>query len=448
MLPFFHRAWLEVLDQDVGAFQQAQQHGAACRFADVERDGALVAIDSDVVAGVILVKRRPQSRTSSPCGGSTLITSAPWSDRIIVQYGPPRTRVRSMTFRPASAPGDLARPLPWVAGWRVASSIGLSAPWLGGNSARQMGLCQTRQSLRVPHRPTWPTRPDEPAVPVMAGLVVPAMTVKVTAKRTGLKRSDAGIPIPLSGVPRKKPGFGPVVMAGLGPRHPRLPLFAHHKTWMAGPRPSPGHASPAVTTGARPRFHPGRVGRRPVDLAMTGFKDPASTPRPPDTGCRRSAPAQGPSRGSISRARPPHAGRVGRYRRTPRQWPPPAGRHAVPVRHTAHRSRQTGAGRRNSVASFACLIPMTRCTGRSVHVPNVRPTPHRLPGCGRHPAIAPSPAANRGQPAMQPLQPRWPFRGRYRRHPRQPRNASRRWRCPRCLAGTARQRWRGRRQHR
>ena len=56
--PFLHGARLEVLDHDVGAFQQAQQHRAAFRLADVERYGALVAIDADEVAGVILVKRR------------------------------------------------------------------------------------------------------------------------------------------------------------------------------------------------------------------------------------------------------------------------------------------------------------------------------------------------------------------------------------------------------
>ena len=56
--PFFHRARLEVLDQDVGAFQQAQQHRAAVGLADVERDGALVAVDADEVAGVVVVERR------------------------------------------------------------------------------------------------------------------------------------------------------------------------------------------------------------------------------------------------------------------------------------------------------------------------------------------------------------------------------------------------------
>ncbi len=57
-----------------------------------------------------------------------------------MQYGPPSTRVRSMTFRPASAPGDFARPLPWVAGLCVASFIGLFAPCVPtSNSARRAG---------------------------------------------------------------------------------------------------------------------------------------------------------------------------------------------------------------------------------------------------------------------------------------------------------------------
>src|SRR6185437_16778389 len=56
--PFLHRARLEILDQDVGAFQQAEQNSAAFRFADVERYGALVAVDADKVAGVVLVEWR------------------------------------------------------------------------------------------------------------------------------------------------------------------------------------------------------------------------------------------------------------------------------------------------------------------------------------------------------------------------------------------------------
>src|SRR3954463_4008734 len=46
----------------------------------------------------------PHVRVSSPCGGSTLMTSAPWSPSIWVQYGPPSTRERSITLMPARAP--------------------------------------------------------------------------------------------------------------------------------------------------------------------------------------------------------------------------------------------------------------------------------------------------------------------------------------------------------
>ncbi len=56
--PLFHRSRLEVLDQDVGAFQQAQQHRLTLRLADVERDRALVAVDADEIAGVTFVERR------------------------------------------------------------------------------------------------------------------------------------------------------------------------------------------------------------------------------------------------------------------------------------------------------------------------------------------------------------------------------------------------------
>ena len=56
--PFLHRARLEVLDQHVGAFEQAQQHRLALRLAKVQRQRALVAVDADEVAGVALVERR------------------------------------------------------------------------------------------------------------------------------------------------------------------------------------------------------------------------------------------------------------------------------------------------------------------------------------------------------------------------------------------------------
>src|SRR6185437_7624389 len=51
-------------------------------------------------------------RVSSPCGGSTLMTSAPMSAMIWVQYGPITIAVRSTTRTPFSGPelGMLCRP--------------------------------------------------------------------------------------------------------------------------------------------------------------------------------------------------------------------------------------------------------------------------------------------------------------------------------------------------
>src|SRR5678815_5258695 len=47
----------------------------------------------------------PDSRSRSPSGGSTLITSAPMSARCWVANGPSSTAVRSITFTPANGPG-------------------------------------------------------------------------------------------------------------------------------------------------------------------------------------------------------------------------------------------------------------------------------------------------------------------------------------------------------
>src|SRR6201999_2142594 len=47
-------------------------------------------------------------RVLSPCGGSTLITSAPISAMICVQYGPITIAVRSITRTPANGPVGLA----------------------------------------------------------------------------------------------------------------------------------------------------------------------------------------------------------------------------------------------------------------------------------------------------------------------------------------------------
>src|SRR5215207_11441344 len=50
-------------------------------------------------------------RVLSPSGGSTLITSAPMSAMICVQYGPNTIAVRSTTRTPVSGPLCMKRPL-------------------------------------------------------------------------------------------------------------------------------------------------------------------------------------------------------------------------------------------------------------------------------------------------------------------------------------------------
>src|SRR5215475_13741595 len=52
----------------------------------------------------------PDTRSRSPSGGSTLITSAPMSARCCVANGPNSTAVRSITFTPASGPGIASLP--------------------------------------------------------------------------------------------------------------------------------------------------------------------------------------------------------------------------------------------------------------------------------------------------------------------------------------------------
>ena len=124
--PFVQRARLEILDQDVGGLEQLHQHLASAIGSKVEPDRALVAVDADEV-GRVLPRRNggPQSRTSSPAGGSTLITSAPWSARICVQKGPPSTRVRSITRRPVIAPVTWAFMKTTLAGMKSARASGL-----------------------------------------------------------------------------------------------------------------------------------------------------------------------------------------------------------------------------------------------------------------------------------------------------------------------------------
>ena len=101
--PFLERAGLEILDQHVGVASRRSSTVAPALRREVERDAALVAVDADEIGrGAVVEGRAPAARLVAR-GGSTLITSAPWSARICVQYGPPSTRVRSITRRPVMA---------------------------------------------------------------------------------------------------------------------------------------------------------------------------------------------------------------------------------------------------------------------------------------------------------------------------------------------------------
>ena len=73
---------------------------------EVEHDRALVAVQAEEVGRALGGVGGPQLRVSSPPPGrSTLTTSAPRSPSVIVHSGPARTREKSATSRPSSAPG-------------------------------------------------------------------------------------------------------------------------------------------------------------------------------------------------------------------------------------------------------------------------------------------------------------------------------------------------------
>ena len=56
--PLLHGTWLEVLQQDVGALEQTQQHLARLGLRQIQPEGTLVAVDTDVVGGIAIVERR------------------------------------------------------------------------------------------------------------------------------------------------------------------------------------------------------------------------------------------------------------------------------------------------------------------------------------------------------------------------------------------------------
>jgi hypothetical protein len=56
--PFVQRARLEILDQDVGAFQHLHQNGAPALGSKIEPDRALVAVDADEIGRILAMERR------------------------------------------------------------------------------------------------------------------------------------------------------------------------------------------------------------------------------------------------------------------------------------------------------------------------------------------------------------------------------------------------------
>src|SRR5262249_54898079 len=103
--PFLQRAQPEIVNEHVGLIDKGCENLLPGRTCHVERDGALVAIHAEEISGLVPGEWGPQLRVSSPLpGGSTLITSAPMSPSIMVESGPARMRVRSMTRIPASGP--------------------------------------------------------------------------------------------------------------------------------------------------------------------------------------------------------------------------------------------------------------------------------------------------------------------------------------------------------
>src|SRR6218665_610464 len=94
----------------------------------------------------------PMCRMMSPCGLSTLITSATMSPKIWVAYGPITTLVKSTTLNPESAPGILVRcPLVSLCRWflaRAGARFRVPLPSDGRSQFRRM-----RQSRRGPELP-------------------------------------------------------------------------------------------------------------------------------------------------------------------------------------------------------------------------------------------------------------------------------------------------------
>ena len=116
-----------VLDDDVGLFGKPHEDLAALVGLQVERDGALVAMQVLEVRTVAPADHL--AGFAALGGGSTRITSAPQSASVRTQDGPARARVRSRTLnRDSGSRGD------WVCG----------AAWLEAST----GLCMMSSGLR------------------------------------------------------------------------------------------------------------------------------------------------------------------------------------------------------------------------------------------------------------------------------------------------------------
>src|ERR1700730_12881278 len=81
--------------------RQASRAASFLRSSTIERLLRLVLRKMDPMPGFLYGQAL---RITSPSGDSTLITSAPKSPRICVEYGPITTEVRSRTRTPSSGP--------------------------------------------------------------------------------------------------------------------------------------------------------------------------------------------------------------------------------------------------------------------------------------------------------------------------------------------------------
>ena len=72
-----HRRETRVVNKNVGPLAEPQQRCSRCRLFEVENDAALVAIELKIHALMPAFLLALPLRIRSPCGGSTLMTSAP-----------------------------------------------------------------------------------------------------------------------------------------------------------------------------------------------------------------------------------------------------------------------------------------------------------------------------------------------------------------------------------